>query len=58
MCTDSFVLTEFFCRGYMLDAGSLLNNTEELDDLARQKNLIIIGVTKAWLHDGFRDDEI
>ncbi len=42
----------------MLDAGSLLNNTEELDDLARQNNLIIIGVTKSWLNDGIRDDEL
>ncbi len=42
----------------MLDAGSLLNKTEELTDLAQQKNLDIIGVTETWLHDGTRDDEI
>ncbi len=29
----------------MLNAGSLLNKTEELTDLAQQKNLDIIGVT-------------
>ncbi len=42
----------------MLNAGSLLNKTEELADLAQQKNLDIIGVTETWLHDGIRDDEI
>ncbi len=42
----------------MLNAGSLLNKTEELADLAQQKNLDIIGVTETWLHDGIRDDGI
>ncbi len=42
----------------MLNAGSLLNKTEELADLAQQKNLDIIGVPETWLHDGIRDDEI
>ncbi len=42
----------------MLNAGSLLIKKEELADLARQKNLDIIGVTETWLHDGLRDDEI
>ncbi len=42
----------------MLNAGYLLNKTEELADLAQQKNLDIIGVTETWLHDGLRDDEI
>ncbi len=41
----------------VLNAGSLLNKTEELADLAQQKNLDIIGVTETWLHDGIRDDE-
>ncbi len=36
----------------------LLNKTEELADLAQQKNLDIIGVTETWLHDGIHDDEI
>ncbi len=40
----------------MLNAGSLLNKTEELDDLAQQKDLEIIGVTEKWLHDGIRDE--
>ncbi len=42
----------------MLNAGSVLNKTEELADLARQKDLDIIGVTEIWLHDGIRDYEI
>ncbi len=42
----------------MLNAGSLLNKTEELTDLAQQKNLDIIGVAETWLHNGIRDDEI
>ncbi len=42
----------------MLNAGSLLKKTEELTDLARQKNLDMIGVTEIWLHDGIRDYEI
>ncbi len=42
----------------MLNAGSLLNKTEELANLAQQKNSDIIEVTETWLHDGIRDDEI
>ncbi len=42
----------------MLNAGSLLNKTEELADLAQQKDLDIRGVTETWLHDGIRYDEI
>ncbi len=42
----------------MHNAGSLLNKTEELADLAQQKNLDIIGVTGTQLHDGICDDEI
>ncbi len=42
----------------MLNAGSLLNKTEELAGLARQKNLDIIGVTETWLHGGIRDGEV
>ncbi len=42
----------------MLNAGFLLSKTEELADLALQKNLDIICVTETWLHDGIRDDEI
>ncbi len=42
----------------MLNAGSFLNKTKELADLARQKNLDIIGVTETWLRDGIRDDDI
>ncbi len=42
----------------MLSAGSLLNKTEELADLAQQMNLDMIGMTETWLHDGILDDEI
>ncbi len=41
-----------------LNAGSLLNKTEELADLGRQKNLDMIGVTETWLQVGIRGDEI
>ncbi len=41
----------------MLNAGSLLNKTEELTDLAQQKNWDIIGVTRLRVnqHPFFQD---
>ncbi len=42
----------------MPNTGSLLKKTEELPDVALQKNLDIVGVTETWLQDGIRDDEI
>ncbi len=42
----------------MLNAGSILNQTDELVDLAQHMNVDIIGITAAWLHDGIRADGI
>ncbi len=42
----------------MLNAGFLLNKTEELADLALQKQLDITWVTEPWLYDGIHDDKI
>ncbi len=41
----------------MPNAGSLLNKTKELPGVVIQKQ-DIIGVTKTWLHDGIRDDDV
>ncbi len=42
----------------MFNAGSLIKNFDELNNLASLSHIDVIGITETWLHDELKDHEV